>query len=286
MLYHCYADDTQIYLSVKRPNTVRHAVRCIEACLADMKSWMQSNMLKLNDQKTEFAIFSTRQLKDIPNISIGSHSISPSSMVRNLGIIMDRRLTMVNQVHQVVKVCNFYIRLIGKIRKYLTKESCLALTLSLVISRLDYGNSLLHGIAVRQITRLQRCQNTAARLVCQVRRREHITPTLMYLHWLPVSYRVMFKVLIFAFKALHGLGPKYLQELVTPHQTSRVLRSQNKRLAAVPAVRTVTYGHRTFGYAASTLWNNLPKAIRDAEDLPNFKKLLKTHFFEQAYSNA
>ena len=108
----------------------------------------------------------------------------------------------------------------------------------------------------------------------------------MYLHWLPVSYRVMFKVLIFAFKALHGLGPKYLQELVTPHQTSRVLRPQNKRLAAVPAIRTVTYGHRTFGYAASTLWNNLPKAIRDAEDLPNFKKLLKTHFFEQAYSNA
>ena len=111
MLYHCYADDTQIYLSVKRPNTVRHAVRCIEACLADMKSWMKSNMLKLNDQKTEFAIFSTRQLRDIPNISIGSHSISPSSMVRNLEIIMDRRLTMVNQVHQVIKVCNFHIRL-------------------------------------------------------------------------------------------------------------------------------------------------------------------------------
>ena len=143
--------------------------------------------------------------------SIGSHSISPSSMVRNLGIIMDRRLSMVNQVHQVAKVCNFRIRLIGKIRKYLTEDSCQALASSLVISRLDYGNSLLHGIAVRQITRLQRCSSGV-----QVRRREHITPTLMYLHWLPVSYRVMFKVMIFAFKALHGLGPKYLQELVTP----------------------------------------------------------------------
>ena len=95
---------------------------------------------------------------------------------------------MTDQINAVVKKCNFYIRNIGKIRKYVNVEKCKILVNSLVLSQLDYCNALYSGLPNSLLSRLQKVQNTAARLTLRVKRSAHITPVLMELHWLPVEY--------------------------------------------------------------------------------------------------
>ena len=114
----------------------------------------------------------------------------------------------------VNKTCNssfFHLHNIRRIRKYLSTESAKLLVHAFVISRIDYCNSLLYGLPQTQLIKLQRVQNAAARLICNVSRFDHITPVLYQLHWLPFKFRIHFKVLLITFKALHGMSPIYIQ---------------------------------------------------------------------------
>ena len=135
----------------------------------------------------------------------------------------------------------------------------------------------------KQLMRLQRVQNAAARLICRVKKKDHITPALMSLHWLPVRLRPNFKILTLVYRLLKDIGPLYLRELISRYQPSRSLRSQSKNLLMVPCSRTVSYGSRAFPVAAANLWNNLPENIREAGDLATFKRLLKTEYYRKAY---
>ena len=135
------------------------------------------------------------------------------SNVRNLGVIFDKNLTMEKQVSSVLKSCFHQIRTIGSIRQYITTDACKTLVHSLVTSRLDYGNALLYGITTALMCRLQKVQNSAARLVTRTRKHDHITPVLFSLHWLPVEYRCQYKLLTYTYKALHGTAPEYRKNL-------------------------------------------------------------------------
>ncbi len=132
-----------------------------------------------------------------------------------------------------------------------------------ISSRLDYCNSLYMGINQASLNRLQMVQNAAARLLTGVRKREHITPVFA-LHWLPIRYRIDFKVLLLVFKALNGLTPVYLSDLLSAHNPGRSLRSSNQRLLKVPRDKLKSRGDRAFTVAAPKLWNSLPVSIRTA----------------------
>ena len=95
----------------------------------------------------------------------------------------------------------YHLRTISNIRHLLTLDACHAAVRSLVLSRLDYCNALLGGLNNRQLDRLLRVQNSAARVVYRVRQRDHITPTLRTLHWLPIRMRISFKICTYMFKA-------------------------------------------------------------------------------------
>ena len=131
--------------------------------------------------------------------------------------------------------------------------------------------------------RLQCVQNTAARLICRIKKFEHILTSLQSLHWLPVASRPRFKLLCIVFRAFHGVGPRYLQELICPYRPTCSLRSESKNLLYVPACRTATYGNRLFTVETAILWNDLPQEVEDAENLSSFKRLLKTHFFNTVF---
>lgn len=132
--------------------------------------------------------------------------------------------------------------------------------------------------------RLQRVLNAAARLTCYVTRFNHITPTLMELHWLPVKFRIHFKVALLVFKSLHGLAPPYLSELIQVKSEGRyALRSQDKMLLNVPRMTCKTFGDRSFAASAPKLWNELPLALRQCQSLVTFKNGLKTFPFKLAY---
>nr|XP_022297089.1 uncharacterized protein LOC111106637 isoform X5 [Crassostrea virginica] len=255
-------------------------------CLSDIRKWMCTNLLKLNQDKTELMVFVPRRSKFVNknfNINFDGNIICDTESVKNLGMYLDKSLTMEKQCSSVARSCYMHLRRIGSIRPFITEDACKILVNSLVTSRLDYGNALLYGINKQLTNKLQRIQNTTARIITRTRKHDHITPVLINLHWLPVDRRILYKILLNVFKCLNNLAPGYLTELVIPYNPTRVLRSVTANLLTVPSVRTKTYGERRFDKAASTLWNNLPIQLRNAKNIECFKRLLKTHFFRQAY---
>ena len=104
------------------------------------------------------------------------------------------------------------------------------------MSRLDYPNGVLYGLPKCTVSGLQAVQNSVARIVTQERMRDHdyMSRDLMELHWLPVDKRIEYKLLLYTYKALHGLAPGYLCELVVPYAPQRVLRSSEWNLLTVP----------------------------------------------------
>ena len=144
-------------------------------------------------------------------------------------------------------------------------------------SRLDYCNSLLYGINWYLVSQLQRCQNNTARFVSLRRKYDHITPVLKDLHWLPVEYRINYKILLLAYKAQHGMAPPYLSSLLSPYKPGRSLRSEGKHLLMTPCYRLEGFGKRCFAHATPSLWNTLPISIKCAQFIDIFKSSLKTH---------
>ena len=150
---------------------------------------------------------------------------------------------------------------------------------TLISCSLDFCNSLFHCLPFAQISKLQRIQNSAAKLVTRSSPRQHITPVLRSLHWLPVSKRIEFKLLLLTYKSLHQSAPHYLQELLYPYVPHRTLRSSSTSQLVPYITRTKSYGHRSFSYSSPSLWNNLPHNIRTASNENIFKHLLKTYLF-------
>ena len=178
----------------------------------------------------------------------------------------------------------FQLRNINKIKSLLTTTDLEKLIHAFISSRLDYCNSLFTTLSRSSLHRLQLVQNAAARLLTNTYRRYHITPVLASLQWLPITCRIYFKICLITFKALHGLAPEYLAELLVPKRNVRPLRSSNKGLLAVPKTYLKSKGDRAFAVVAPTLWSGLPQSIKDAESVETFKKLLKTHLFRIRFS--
>ena len=140
------------------------------------------------------------------------------------------------------------------------------------------------GMSRASLSKLQKIQHAAARLITGAKKAEHIRPILKSLHWLPVHLRVKFKLLLITFKALHGDAPIYIKDLLSPYQPGRELRSSKDTLRLhIPTTKLKTYGDRSFSHAAPTHWNNLDVKIRSSETIHAFKTALKKLLFESYY---
>ncbi len=276
--YHCYADDTQLYLSFQ-PDDPTVAAR-IAGCLADISAWMKEHHLQLNLAKTELLVVpATPTLQHDFSIQLGTSIITPSTSVRNLGVIFDDQLTFKEHIAKTARSCRFALHNIRKIRPFLTEHAAQLLVQALVVSRLDYCNALLAGLPANTIKPLQMIQNAAARLVFNEPKRTHVTPLFISLHWLPVAARIKFKTLMLAYRTTTGSAPSYFHSLLRIYIPSRSLRSASERRLVVPSQRGSKSLSRTFSFTIPGWWNNLPTPIRNAGSLSIFKQQLKTHLF-------
>ena len=144
---------------------------------------------------------------------------------------------------------------IRQIRKFLTVQSTKTLVHAFISSHLDYCNALLFGLPKYQLDRLQKVQNAAARVIFQIPKFDHITPALIDLHWLPVTFRVQFKLLFFVYKSLRNQSPPYIKDLFSL-KPAYTLRSSAQSLPFVPKANCSSLGDWAFAHAAPVLWNS------------------------------
>ena len=258
----------------------------LEDCIATIGQWMAGNRLRLNEGKTDLLVLGTNpQLCNIPPVSlqVGTDVIEQSSSCRNLGVIFDSSMNMELNIKKTCRAANMQIRDIGRIRKYLSQQCTEQLVHSFITTRLDYCNCLLYGAAKHHLNHLQLIQNTAARIVTRTKRECHIRPVLKSLHWLPIDFRIIFKIVLITFKAINGLAPSYISDLIKPYSPGRSLRSEHLYLLAEPRSTLKTFGDRAFCKVAPTLWNKLLVHLRHPQSLQQFKTGLKTHLFQMAY---
>ena len=192
----------------------------MQKCINDIKSWMTLNKLKLklNDDKTEAMIVSSGRKSrsfSIPDFTtVDCASVPLSDCVKNFGVTFDCHLTMKTHVSNLVCSANFELCRISFIRHLLPTDARETLVSALVLSRLDYCNSLLLGCLQYLLNKLQKVQNNAARLVLKVSKMDHISPHLDSLHWLPIDSQIQYKLSSLSYNCLNSTALDFLTELL------------------------------------------------------------------------
>jgi hypothetical protein len=288
--FHGYADDQQLYcfFDPKDKQDISSSLSRLEECISSIRAWMRVNCLKLNDEKTEVILLDTKsnlcRVEDV-TVKIGSDTIHPTKCVRNLGFHMSSTLGVTEHINKVCLSSYLMIKKLSRVQYFIDTDTRKILSQALVMSKVDYCNSLLVGAPKKELYRLQSVENMCARFVSGIKKYEHISPTLQTLHWLKISYRVEYKILTYVFKCIAGTAPKYLVDsLETEHH--RKLRSSKIGKLPIPSKCNLSITlNSCFVQVAPRLWNALPQALRSVESvtLDVFKTNLKTHLFKLCY---
>ena len=166
---------------------------------------------------------------------------------------------MAAHIKYLCRILSCQLRRIGKICSFLSTDAANKLAVSLILSRLDYCNSLLAGIPDNKLNKLQRIHNHATRLVLRKSRHANASGLIRTLHWLPVKARIQYKIACLCFQCIYQNSmPPYISDLLS----SRTLRSRDTSLLTVPRFSLETFGKRSFSVFGPTVWNSLPLSLR------------------------
>ena len=230
----------------------------------------------------------TQKLKnlDFPTtLTLDQTDVNLSSKLKNLGVILDDGLTLKYQIAAIKKKSIGGLINIAKISSFIDNESKFKLVHCLVLSHLDFCNSILYGLPNYQLHSLQMILNAAVRTICNMPRFsiERVTPKAIELHFLPVKARIEFKICLLVHKALISGQPKYLFDMLKPVTNSN-LRSCTFGRLEEPFISRQIKVNRSFAYCAPRLYNKLPHSLRTITSTDSFKKYLKTHLFRKSYN--
>lgn len=272
---HGYADDHQLFYKFRIEFQFHAIATLLPKALNIISQWMSSRFLKLNAGKSQLLIFTPKNIREnmcFDKVYIGDNMFIPVSLEAvNLGVKLDSQLTFTPHINMVVSQSYKQIYNIGQIRKYLTVEDLRTLVQSLLVSKLDNCNSLLFGVTEYEISRLQKVQNSCARLIYGKKKNEPVSALLSNLHWLHIKQRIYFKILLFIFKFFKNMTPVYINECL--HITNHDTLTLN-----IPKSKT-SYGDRAFENYAPRLWNSLPLYLKTKESTFSFKRHLKHYLF-------
>ena len=266
--YHNYADDQQVYLSFS-PAIDGDKERCLnnlQNCIHDIRLWLRTNLLKLNDTKTEFIMVGCKNnlLKaNTRNTSVqtGNDFITCVNSVCDLGYIIDNELKSTAHINKLTSTLFINIRKIARIGHLIDKERTKILMQALVLSKLDYCNSLLIETSKYNLDKLQRIQKMSCQVINNVKKHDSIASYLQDLHWLRIREQISYKILMMVFKCKHKLAQSYLQELIS-FEYNRPLRSAANHDIPVVKCNTALVHKSSFKSIGPRLWNALPTSIK------------------------
>ena len=203
--------------------------------------------------------------------------------MRNLGFHFDKNLTGNVHIEKVCANCFGVLKLIRKVRKSICINTCKLLVNNLVLSKIDYCNSVLAGSPDYLIRRLQKIQNMACRIIFNLQKYDHISIHMKQLHWLKVRERIKFKIALLVFQCIHGSAPSYLQSLLSQNRGPYNLRSRVSMHLTIHHCTNTQARNGAFHYIGPRVWNSLPSNLRQITNLEAFKRALKAHLFKQSY---
>ena len=281
-----YADDSQLYVKFEE-NCANSVGEKMDQCINSIKVWMSTNFLKLNPEKTMLKLFMPDRVKLNQDLNFGCLSVMPLQSVKVLGVVLGVKLNFEEFIAKKVQICNFHIRNLRNIKNCLPKETKILLVNNLVLSTLDYCNSLFICLPNSAIYPLQKILNKAVRFIFNLRIRTHISPYLFQLHYLPVKYRIKFKGCLIAFKIINNTAPLYLREsfkMCEPTGTWS-FRSGIGRDSLMFDISLTERKKKTVLTEIGLEWNSLPLDIRNVKDLGPFKSKLKTYYYQKAFGD-
>ena len=174
----------------------------------------------------------------------------PCESAKNLGVVLDSSLSFRSHIDSIVKTCNFHIRNLYMIKDFVNMKNLVTLVHSLIISKMDYCNSLFIGLPNVILKKVQSVLNRAARLIFNLPPRVPTTSSLIELHWLPLKARIEFKICLITFKALKFNQLSYIREFLffSSHESTLGLRSADDpyRLHEPRTVRERGFANRSF----------------------------------------
>ena len=290
--HHSFADDLQLQMSAP-PDRISDLLHSMQSCISDVKAWATANMLKLNDNKTELILVTskrTKHLHSLPtSITIGNAQIPFKQSVKNLGFTLDCHLTMNAHVSNISRTCYFELRRLASIRRFLTSTATATLVSAFVLSRIDYCNSLLFGSTPDVTSHLQRIQNYAARVILRLPKSSSITIRLKSLHWHPVKVRSTYKIACLCYHCHSSTAPScHVTDMLHRkplHTRNTSASSYTMPLLNRSAHSKATLGDRSFSFASSSVWNSIQNDVRCAPSLSSFKSRLKTYLFRSVYKD-
>ena len=250
----------------------------VNNCMHRIVEWSHAQFMKINPDKTEIELFYPPSLNKevlIRGLFFEGQCIRFSEFVKNVGVWVDKNLNLDMHINNIVSHCFKILKDIGSVKKNLEKDDVECLVHSVITSRLDYCNSLFMNLCKKNLFKLQKLQNAAARLVLDRRRRESARVALRELHWLNVESRIIFKTILLVFKVVKGICSDNLKLKFKSFNG----RSNDFLMLETPNFKT-KYGKRVFEYNGSRLWNALPYKMRVEENIDCFKKCLKTLLFD------
>ncbi len=285
---HGYADDHALKekFDPRTPGAEELVLLDISGTMDEVEHWMRVNRLKLNPTKTECLYFGSKQMLKhcVHNhMMIAASPIPRGKVTKYLGVLLDQHLLF----HQVTKACHtasLNLSRIRHLRPYLTEETCAILVKTLVMSHLDYCNVVYTGLPDKELNKLQCVQNIAAKLVLKAGRRDSTTECLHSLHWLPIRWRIIYKIALLVHKSLTGEAPGHLKDMFQLWAQKGRHNDPGDRLLIVPFTGRKTFADRALTVAGPKIWNfMLSKTLRNITTEQTFKDQLKTFLFAKAF---
>ena len=287
IIHHSFADDVQLQMSAP-PDRISELLHSTMSCISDIKAWATANMLKLNDNKTELMLVTSKRTKHLHNLPTSITMGNDQTVSEDLCFRLDCHLTLNAHVSNIARTCYFELRRLASIHRFLTSTATATLVSSFALSKIYYCNSLLFGSTHDVTSHLQLIQNYAARVILRLPKSSSITTHLKPLHWLPVKVRSTYKIACLYYHCHSSTAPSYVTDMLHKkplHTHNTRSSSYTMLLLNRPAHSKTTFGDHSFPFASSSVWNSIPNDVRCSPSLSSFKSRLKTYLFRSDYKD-